>query len=75
MTAFPALVYELETAALADIATIDAHKGYPNAGATTWAAPMKRWDGKWWIADPQDAAIVGLTGTPDPDANAWPEVP
>jgi hypothetical protein len=77
MTAVPARVYETEADALTDVATIDAALGYPLPGATTWAEPVQRWDGKWWIVCPcyNGHNIDGLIGTFDPDANAWPEVP
>lgn len=77
MTALPALVYESESAALADVDVINEALGFPNPGGDTWAVPMQRWDGKWWIVDPiyNGKVVAGLLGSQEPDANAWPEVP
>lgn len=73
----PARVYDTEAAALADVAKIDGVLGLPNPGATTWAVPAQRWDGRWFIVCPcyNGYSVDGLTGTFDPDMNSWPEVP
>ena len=77
MTAVPARIYDTEADALVDVATIDAFLGFPKPGATTWAVPTQRWDGKWYVVCPcyNGHNVEGLIGEFDADMNLWPEVP